>query len=432
MGTDIEVKDRLVNTKETFLNHENQHESNVSTLTLEDAFRSTKNNRAPKLAIAIGLVVIILMLVSTLFHYYMRTLEDSVQIDIAEFEDVRLKQALFSLGNTSSQLDMLKSALKELETDYRLTLSELQREFDRREKLARLRGEHLKLEQIEMARKISVAHLESEWIKSKKSREKEITALEKRHSEAQLNLGNKADVLNPELKLQSLKIQKVQEHYEARIDQIRQDFQAEKQALILKYNPELSEGELQDILNNTPNSTGNVSFSDEQIQSLITQGGVDNNLLLNIAERNQTQAQVVKELRAIPFVNMPQVAMERLDDVNQYAASGYIELTDALLLALQSKGGEVASYEYMMNAMVARAKSDGLIIDPRDEQDVVVYLRNGLLAKKGDKFDLYRYETALNTRLVVHQENGLLRMRKESSSAAFELLPFDKLVLVKP
>ncbi|MGB0204715.1 MAG: hypothetical protein ACPF9K_06660 [Neptuniibacter sp.] len=432
MGTDIEVTDRLVNTKEAFLGQEeSQPSSSQSVLTLEKAFQATQGNRTPKLLITISLVVLVLTMVSAIFHYYMRTLENSVDIDVAEFEDVRLKEALFSLGNTSTQLDLMRSELKDMENSYHLLMTELNDEFDRREQLASLQGNLVQLEQIQMARKISVEHLNAEWNKNKTGKEEEIAALEARHQEAKRGLGTNAELLNPEQKLQSLKIQNVRNHYEAKIDQLQQEFIKQKKALVLKYNPEIEDSSLQRFLLNVPNAGSGYTFNADQVQQLNSEGRIDTDLLQEIQERSRDQARAVSELRAIPFINMPQVVTERLDNLNKSLSSSYVSLTDALLQTLQVKGNKVQSYDYMMRDMVIRAKSDGLIVDPRDEQNVIVHFREGYIPKRGDIFELYRYETALNMRLISYIENSQLLIRKEQSSSAIELLPFDKLVKVQ-
>ncbi|MGB0283300.1 MAG: hypothetical protein ACPGAE_14105, partial [Neptuniibacter sp.] len=208
-------------------------------------------------------------------------------------------------------------------------------------------------------------------------------------------------------------------------------FIKQKKALVLKYNPEIEDSSLQRFLLNVPNAGSGYTFNADQVQQLNSEGRIDTDLLQEIQERSRDQARAVSELRAIPFINMPQVVTERLDNLNKSLSSSYVSLTDALLQTLQVKGNKVQSYDYMMRDMVIRAKSDGLIVDPRDEQNVIVHFREGYIPKRGDIFELYRYETALNMRLISYIENSQLLIRKEQSSSAIELLPFDKLVKVQ-
>ncbi|MFY0678223.1 MAG: hypothetical protein JXR18_13145 [Neptuniibacter sp.] len=434
MDSDNEVNDRVAITKETFLSNEGGSSvTPAESYTLENAFQRTKNNSSLRLITAIALLMFVLMFVSASFHYYMRILESSVEINIAEFEDVHLKEALFSIGNTTLELDLLKADLNNLEQEYLLKKSDLFAEYSRLEQLAKIKGDASRLTQIETQKTMALVQLKEEWEALRASKQEEITKLETGNASAQQLLGDsKVDVLNPEQKLQSLKIKKVQEHYETKIVQMRERFQKEKKALILKYNPELSglDSNLSSVLNKSIVLSGEGAFTDEQRIALRDIGAATDQQIKDFDETIKGQTLLLNEMRNIPFINMPQVASEQLNRLNQSILEQFTGVVNNLQRVLNLKSGEVGSYEFMMSNMVDRVKSDGLVVDPRDSSNIVVFLHEGHVLRKGDQFEVFRYETALNFRLVADYNEGELVLRRDKSGREVELLPFDKLQLV--
>ncbi|MGH1461616.1 MAG: hypothetical protein ACRBB6_06245 [Neptuniibacter sp.] len=434
MGTEVEVKNRLSATKEAFLSLEDESgNASAQKYTLESAFRQTEKNSSPRLIIAIVMMIFVLISASAAFHYYMRTLENSVEINIAEFEDVRLKEALFSIGNTSMELDLLQAEVRDLDKEHASKVADLTEEYNRLEKLSVLKGETHLIDGLKTQEQMEIAKIEEEWRTLKEEKLKAIARLEDKNTSVQKQLaGSKADVLNPEQKLQSLQVRKVQEHYEERISELRADFQQQKKDLILKYNPHLNDSGLESITNQSIEPPKNEFFTDEQLMEFMQTGVITTEQIKELEQVVADQQLLVNRLRAIPFVNLPQVVTERLYSFNQAVIGQFVGLANNLNQILEAKSGEVGSYSFMMSDMVARAKSDGLIVDPRDARDIVVFFREDYFPKKGDQYEVYRYETPLGVRVISDIDKGKVVIRSSKEGLQTELMPFDKLLLIEP
>lgn len=433
MGTEHEVTGRADTAKKAFLSQDHESiESESGALSLEEAFNKTKNNNNSRLYLAISVLLVLLASVSASFHYYMRILENSVEINIAEFDDVRLKEAIFSIGNTSIELDLLRSELVSVVSRYQNKLVDLENEYSRRAELYKLQGKDADLGELQIQRDEAINKLKEESEKEVRLKARELAALENKNHQAQKKLSSsRMDILNPEQKLQSLRVGKVQDYYESRIEKLKQDFAQEKKELTLKYNPKIKNPELESVFKRVIKSEDNTDFNKEQSVLLVNLGAASDTDLELIMQLQKEQKLLVDGLRSIPFVNMPQTASEHLQKLNEIISGQYVNLTDNLLKALNNKSGEIGSYEFMMSDMVARLKSDGLIVDPSDKQNIVVYFRKDYNLKEGDRFAVFRYETSLNIQMRVSRKKGELIITQIDSSPIQELLPFDKLILLQ-
>ncbi|MCP4596468.1 hypothetical protein [Neptuniibacter sp.] len=436
MGSDFEVNDRLRVTKESFLTHEALHQGEAASVySLEQEFARSKLNRSYKLTKIISSLIVFMLLTSVAFHLYMRQQENNVEINIAEFDEVKLKELVFSIGNSNVELDMLRSELSEIENEHADLKSVVVAEYARREKLAQLQSDDVQIQQLNTELKQALEVLEGQYLKRKGSKQAQIDKLQAEidqvEGEVQRFSGGSSAILNPEQKLQELRIKNVQRYYEKRIVDLKAEFEKEKQFLIDRYNPQFDDQKINQILNTRLKEVDSQAFSEQQQKYLSDMGLISSGALSQLIATQENQAMLLSRIAEIPYINSPQSASAHLQVMTDSLNSSYSELSGTLLDNLRTSEQQLDSYQYFLGKLLVQQEEAGYVLDPRDAENVVVHFARPYRTDIGDMALVFRQDDQLIAELVfVDSEQGL-RAKVSKLNTGQVIQAMDKVILLK-
>jgi hypothetical protein len=243
---------------------------------------------------------------------------------------------------------------------------------------------------------------------------------------------DRLSVQNPEQRLYELKMDKLRSDYEEKIVQLRQRHQQEREALIARYNPTFSEEALlQLIAGSVPRRADPAPLYLLEDNYLVAKGLADPQQLEALNQRADQQLALIARMGQIPFINSPQRAMLHLDSLSKSLLSDVGLLNAGLTLSLQRRDETLAHFNYFLGHVVRLVATHGYVIDPRDNERIVLYFNSDYPVRNGDQAQVLRRKGLRVADLVLSiDQDGAVFGRVENRVGNREIRPMD-LVLLK-
>ena len=363
MGADNKInKDLqdLQDVKDEFLSHDlNLNQDKDKIYSLEEEFVKSKKNRHFTFILLVSSFLLIVILIVVTSHIIMKDKERNFDIKITEFEDLKMKELVYSVGDDNNQLQKAKIELEELKVEHKIKKDELDDEYKRLEEeiLAIVFSEskrNEKIQQLNDKKKNQLAQLEIPFQQFQQEKTDEIKIIESRIASNQKQFGSATrkdwDFDNPEQTLYELKLKKIRADYEEKIITMRKKHQQEKQDLILKYNPIFQDNKLQAIVNKPAKLVSNpVTFFSTNQDYISNSQLFSKNTIARLKSQSENLSTLISRLQKIPFHNsslrsvihlealMNELHAEYNTLINQIISSYNPIYTDEKLLEITNK-----------------------------------------------------------------------------------------------
>lgn len=288
---------------------------------------------------------------------------NKVELAIQEFEEIKLKDILSATRNDEKNLEVARRELESLKTRYREVLAELKERKAPESDLAKARAEY--------NGKIA-------------AQQKTVTDYEvkvaKRQREMSEGVQKAENILSNHERLMKLRLDKQQAEYEKKIAD-----------LILKYNPNFSEGELRKMVAVERTTTAVkppplAAMPPELTKEKITTKEKFDKLRALEAEERR----LIARLRQVPYINSVAPALTGIDRRNAEITAQYEALLGELVKTVRRKNEIINNYRSALKELTDREREYGYIIDARNKTKMRVYLNPSLRAKPGLRANIFR------------------------------------------
>lgn len=288
---------------------------------------------------------------------------NKVELAIQEFEEIKLKDILSATRNDEKNLEVARRELETLRTKYREMLAELKERKASEAEVSKVRAEYNgKIS----AQQKSVADYEAK--------------VNKRHREMNEGVAKVENILSNHERLMKLRLDKQQGEYEKKIAD-----------LILKYNPNFSEGELRKMVaverTTTAIKTPLLAPMPPELtkEKITTKEKFEKLRALEAEERR-----LISRLRQVPYINSVAPALTGIERRNAEITAQYEALLAELVKTLRRKNEIINNYRSALKELTDREREYGYIIDARNKAKMRVYLNPSLRAKPGLKANIFR------------------------------------------
>lgn len=398
---------------------------------LENEFAKTRKNRSIAIPlIIIGLIVVFGVLVTGVTRF-IQTSSLAIRVDIDDFADVNLRDILDEAQRLQNQLDAAERELGQLQEEQQTRTGQIERALERELNLLQESGlsaaqQSSRAQTLRTEANQQIAQVNAEL-------EPQIEELEARIAELQRDIAQydsrqleqareQEEILNNQQRLFELEMAEMRDQYERQIDRLNREYEQEinelerfqeefarnvrarhaeelarlreqhrreLEELTLRFNP-VMDGEAVASLLHASAPTGAIGFGGPgAYRSVLREEAA-----LDPAEYRALQRQyaeffsVLERLQEIPYENSVPDALEQLDMrarglVRRYdrvwrvlgdAVEGrdeVIESRDATIDRLQTT---ITRYRYSLDELSRFQGDTGYVIDPRDENAIVVYV----------------------------------------------------------
>jgi hypothetical protein len=213
----------------------------------------------------------------------------------------------------------------------------------------------------------------------------------------------------------------------------------EVRRLVLTYNPVFDSGEISKLLAATvdPSIIGKENlnnFSDVLAEEGIISRADFDRMYGNIED----MALIMEKLKTIPFENSVPSALRQLEYRNWLVFRRYDAIWQEMAEVIEDKNEiiedqreQLGNYRYALETLVAGSRENGYVLDPRDKEDIIVFLAPIHAVKEGDYGYVFREDDhVIGTIEFLIAPSGKLRARLVGlESDEYTIQPFDKILI---
>ena len=361
---------------------------------LEEEYARTKKNRNYRLYLFILGFILFVVSGVLLFKLYREWRDSIVDVSITEFEDLRLKDVIDSARRRGSNIDVLRIELKVLEAEMLTEMLKVRRESYAREmalvaqglgeadldaKVAALRrGEDEHLKGVQARFKGLMAKKRSQIYALEEAREKEEGELARQGASTRLSNTDK---------LYELHMKRLQEQQETGIEALKKYYDGYMDYITLKYNPVFGQPVDGVTGGNGPALTAGGRLG--EYDPLLDEYGFSAGDFGALRKRISDDSLVLKRLERVPFKNSVPQALKSMDVLTGTIVRDYEALWSKLSAAVAAKNQVIKKYEYPLDYILSAKKENGIVLDPRDSDAILVYMNRSLRIEDGQTASVY-------------------------------------------
>ncbi len=374
-----EMKDQL-SAKDYFLKRDIVEYEKPNIYSLETEFAKTKRNRDFRLYMVFFGFIFLLALSTVAVADYLEIKSKQVNIDISDFEDLRLKETLSAATEMGNELDRKTAELKNLQTSYQTEVKKLKREIQQKSKTVSKSNNKSQPKTLTREQK-RLEKLQKEYEKRITQKQIEITRLQ---TESKIENQDIADYR----RYYQMQLKKQKEYYENKIKKLKESNKQASESLKDRQKKLLDElNQFKDV------------FEDEQLADLsspIVSGGatlvlnkyckeLDQEKVLNYFAfrkmRNKINqlTKILKKFQALPDSNSAGPPLKQTNALINSIINDYEKLWSGLTERVSRKNLQLENYQYGLTAYLKKKHGTGCIIDPRQDKKrnpVIFYLKN--------------------------------------------------------
>jgi hypothetical protein len=406
MGDDKQVRDLSKVAKEIFLKDAEHIDAEKPQLyNLENEFARTRANRSLRVVfLVLGFVV--LAVGATIFlTLYIDRQNRRIKVDIADFEDVTLKDLLSSARKNEDELNAATQALADAQAELAVKNQVVANDIAGKIALVDAQGlsqqDHdAAVQKLRDQQKAQLAGLAAAYAPIFKKRQADIDAAQKKidaYDTRQMEAAKKqAEVLNNQERLHDLELNQIKAEHEARlkdladssaqqiaalkanqasvINALNEKYKKDIAALILKYNPVFDTPTLKALIA-LPMEAG-IASTLTGLSARLTAGKyADPRIFTAIQDSLAKRSALFDRISQIPYQNSVPAALARLDYFDRLIMKTHESLADGLLSIIKDDEGRIADREAQIAADQARIAGLQAVID-RDNTAFVYYTRD--------------------------------------------------------
>ncbi len=158
-----------------------------------------------------------------------------------------------------------------------------------------------------------------------------------------------------------------------------------------------------------PSITGGMALKD--YDAILDAHGVTSGDFTSLRNRIVAQGEVLRRLERVPYVNSVPGALSALDRLSGSIVAEYERIWSALAAALHGAERLRERYDYPFEYVLGSRREQGMILDPRDPDDILVYMRRSLEVQDGRRASVFHGDRLVGTIRLYRIAGGHYRGR---------------------
>ncbi len=435
MGNEIEIKD--LDTRSTsFLPAEIRDIDGITEIySLEDEFAKTKKNRNLGLYASIGLFFLLVIASAFIFSLYVQSKNQNVEINISEFEDLRLKEVIDSARSHENNLDLLLIKLEILKVDQSKKILEIKQSQYRKE-LALLARElpvdrtDTGLAQIRATERRQIAAVNKEFENQIKAQEQEIEDIKRELAEKKAaEESGQADAISNIDRLNELKMAELKKSNDSGVISLRQYYENYIKYLTSLYNPRFATPHIKNVLNSAKSKRVRTVTGYHPV--LQQEGVVSYGEYQQLKRKNSDNYFLLNRIQRIPYKGTVAPSLSAISVMSKSIESDYERLLRKSANVIRYKNGIIGNYAAALDLMLADSSENGYIINADNTKAIHVHLHEMFGAPIDKTATVFREDDEYigRIRITKTEHDGILRARLVALAKGKSFQPFDKILL---
>lgn len=382
---------RELSSKEFFLKNSLVEYEKPNIYNLETEFAKAKKNRDFWPYLVFFGFILALGLSSMAIVGFLEVKSKQINIDISDFEDLRLKEALSAAAETENELNRKNDELNTMRASYSQEIKKLKQEILQNSKNPQDLKDKNQQNKLKAQQK-KLQELEKQYNKQIKQKQAEISRLQK---EMKNKTGKDADYhrfYQSELKRQK-------EYYEKKIQELKKtrglENQTSKQrergllAELNVYRDIFDDQELLDMSSPTV-AGGETLVLNTYRRELEQEKVIDRNAFKKMRSEITQLSEMMKKLRAMPGSHPAAPVFKQTNALANSIVNSYERIWVSLADRIATKNYLLGAYQSSLTVYLKEIRATGCVIDPSKKDQMVVFCRKGWEVNEETVVELYR------------------------------------------
>jgi len=403
---------------------------------LEEEYEKTRKNKNWFVIFTVVGFILFISLITYLIYNYSTDKDRNIEVNITEFDDLRLKEILNSTRITDNNIQLAKNDIIKLQVEMRNAILEVNNRY--------LQSQNALLD-----KGYSDAEVKSRLALLKKEEEAEVNSIKKKYdgliSEKRAYVSSveqeKIKALR-ELEKQSKKFGKFSDEnkvYEQKMKMLTESSQSglalmanfyERYVryIIQKYNPLFSSGEVKSALdrNMKRDETLNLKSYDDlyQKENIISKKRFD-----ETRQKIYDQNVLIQRLIGVGYENSVPVALRTIDNLSHSIVNDYETLVFSLLSTVKEKNSAIEDYRIALDAVLKEKPESGYIISAKDTSKISVHINRLIPVHDGDEALVFRTDDLYIGKIILYRTSDGIKGKLDSLAGKEKLRPFDRILI---
>ncbi|MBU2514993.1 hypothetical protein KJ966_27040 [bacterium] len=441
MGNEIEIKDLDIRST-SFLPTEIKDIGGMTEIySLEDEFAKTKKNRNLLLYFSILLFFVVVVGSAFLFSIYIQDMNKTVEINISEFEDLRLKEVIDSARSHENNLDLLLIKLEILKIDQQKKILEVKQKYYKRELDTldlELSGKETgrRLAQIKVAEKREIAGVERTFQSqiNEKTQEidkikEEIAKKEMAKKDAEETEKKSTSVSNVD-RLNALKMEELKKNNDSGVVSLREYYVNYITYLKNLYNPVFKSQKIDQILQ----SKGNTQTKEDvrgfhpiyQSEGIINQGEYE-----AVQSKADESKHLMSRVLMIPYENSVSPTLKKINAITNSVESDYENMLNRFAAVLNYKNKVIDQYHSAFDYTLSDKPESGYVINADNTNNIHVHLNKIFQNPINSTALIFREDNKYIGKIEITRvdRDNVIRAKLVNLAQNQTIKPFDKILL---
>ncbi len=438
-------------------------------------FAKTRRNRSLMVPLVIlGLIVVFTAVVIAVTQYIQQS-SRNIQVDIQDFADVNLRDILDEAERLQNELEAARRELQQVQGELENRIGQVERARDRNIQLAReqeLSQAQLnnRIAQFENEAEAEITALNEEYQPRIEEIEARIADLQERVAEydsRQLEQAREQqEVLDNQNRVHELEMQELRDDYETEIEELTQSYEREiaeleqyqeefEQSirqrhaneiarLVRLYNPTFGDEPVAELLGVSETEAAAGFASVGPYDSLLSQEGIISRSGFRELEEQYTSVQeLIGRLQQVPYENSVPGTLTQIDRRIRDLLAQYEEIREGLQETVIGRDEVIAERDSTISVQDARISEflfaldqfarvngdTGYIIDPRDQENIVVYINRIRNVSVGSIGYVFRRDDEFVGTVRFEDRDGRITARLVDTADEMQLRAFDQILI---
>lgn len=397
MGNENEINKDVVGGHSLFLPEEiHDREGVAKVYVLEEEFARTKKNKNYKLYLFILLFVAVVLGGVLLFKLYRDWRDKIINVDITEFEDLRLREIIDSARKRGSNIDVLRIEKEMLEVEMLGEMLKVRKDMYARENAVLAQGlpdseTDRRLAQIRKDEDAGISRVKAVYRAKIRRKQAEIWAMEEAREKEEKELaakGGETKVSNTD-RLYSLQMKRMKEKQETGIEALKRYYDRYMEFMTLKYNPVLDTPPVSTIIGAKQGPSLVRGGGLKEYNPVLEECGISAEHFNGLRKHISDETVVLRRLLRVPYTNSIPPALRALDGLTGAIVGDYENLWGNLARTLNSRNQLLKKYDYLFDYVLSAKKENGLVLDPRESGNILVRMNRSLKIEDGQTASVY-------------------------------------------
>lgn len=382
---------RELSSKEFFLKNSLAENEKPNIYSLEAEFAKAKKNRDFRPYLVFLVFILLLGLATMAIAGFLEVKSKQINIEISDFEDLRLKEALSAAAETENELNRKNVELNTMRTSYSKEIQKLKHEIQQKSNNPQDINDKTQQKKLQDQQK-KLRELEKQYEKQITQKQAEIARLEK---ETKNRTGKDADYH----RFYQAELKRQKEYYENKIKDLQKTRGAETQTskqrergLLTEldiYRDVFGDQELLDMASPTVAGGENLALNAYR-RELEQEKVIDRNAFKNLRAEITKLSEMMKKMRAMPSSHPAAPVFKQTSALSNSIINSYERIWFSLTDRITTKNSLLGAYQASLTVYLKEIRATGCVIDPGTKDKMVVYCRKGWEVNEETIVELYR------------------------------------------